>query len=52
MGWKNLYGNETAISVDVIDNFNFYKDKNGGMSNKTTMVRKENVCSKDQPEPT
>jgi hypothetical protein len=39
-GWKNLDGDETAVSIAVI--VHEYKDKkNASMSNKTTMVRKE-----------
>jgi hypothetical protein len=49
-GWKNLDGDETAVSIAVI--VHGYKDKrNGSTSNKTTTVRKESVSSKVQPAP-
>jgi metal-responsive CopG/Arc/MetJ family transcriptional regulator len=48
-GWKNLDGNETALSIAVI--VNGYRDKNGSTSNKTTTVRKESVRSKAQTAP-
>ena len=49
-GWKNLDGDETAVSIAVI--VHEYKDKkNGSTSNKTATVRKESVKSKVQPAP-